>query len=147
MNNENNNKSSKNKVFLCSFCGIFIQVNLNNLRRHEKLHESPSALKIKCVAENCMATFQQKSDYYRHWNSKHKELMPDGLNYINEERKVHRRKCRTTTNDANSTTFSQPNDFLILNYLGLIQKTAANIKLPIPHCGPFFGKLEINQSI
>lgn len=116
----------KKKIFLCCICGIFIQSNLNNLLRHEKIHER-SSKKIKCCA--CSAAFIQKYDYYRHWNNKHKEIiMPDRLDYVEEQNRPYRRKV-SKKNDKTVPTSSRQTDFFLLNYLGLVDKKAINIQL------------------
>lgn len=92
MEKRNNNERKREKVFLCSFCGIFIKKNLNNLLRHERLHDS-SVKKIQCGMFKCEAKFQQKGDYYRHWQNKHANIqIPDGFIYVEEERKPYRKK-------------------------------------------------------
>lgn len=141
MEKKYNNEHKEEKVFLCSFCGIFIRKNLNNLLRHEQLHDS-SVKKIQCVMFRCESKFQQKCDYYRHWQIKHANIkMPDGFIYVDEGRKSYRKKIKRKA-DEKCVLSSRPNDFEILNHLGLIEKSAENIRLPKPCCEPFFGKLD-----
>lgn len=43
----------------------------------------------------CKAKFQQKGDYYRHWQNKHTNTkIPDGFIFVDEERKPYRKKFK-----------------------------------------------------
>lgn len=128
-------------VFLCSFCGARIKTNKNNLIRHEKSHKS-LVIKIKCAHKKCSSTFQQKSDYYKHWSRQHQHFeRPATLTYIEEEKKAYRRKLKDD-NEKIDESESRPNDFLILNYLGLVENNGKDIKLPLPQHGTYFGRLD-----
>lgn len=86
------------KVFLCSFCGITIKSNLNNLIRHEQLHK-PYVSKIQCAADNCELSFCNKGYYWTHWTQKHSEMtMPDILKHTSvarKQRKPYTRKAKS----------------------------------------------------
>lgn len=136
--------NTEKRVFLCSFCGAKITNNKANLERHEALHK-PTVQKIRCSAEECVATFKRKADYYRHWNTKHSNTnMPDGLKYVTEENTMYKLKYRNTqsnTSASNTTYTPKYNDFLVLNYLGLFENRTRNINLEYPIPDPSFGKM------
>lgn len=92
--------------------------------------------------KTCLATFQQKSDYYRHWRKKHNNMIiPDGFDYVEEEKKTCRRKIHRQKNEQ-TVELSRPNDFQVLDYLGLVETSAVNIQVLLNFGGPFFGKFE-----
>lgn len=137
-------KNQKN-FFWCSFCEAQIATNKANLIRHEKVHMA-EIQKIKCSAENCSITFKQKSDYYRHWSQKHGNLiMPDGLSYVTSTNRTYKRKY-PDSKVATDAFAHKSNDFLVLNYLGLVYGNGG-IKLnrSYSHPDPFFGEIVFNE--
>lgn len=127
-----NTKKCEKNIFLCSFCGLIIQSNLENLKKHEQLHQ-PILKKIKCAEKNCKKTFQSKSNYYAHWQRVHPNLvMPGKLIYINEENKtmkIRARKIQPAVGSKKSV---------------LAESNVICIDCTIKQClirEPFFGKL------
>lgn len=130
---------------MCSLCGAQIAKNKANLERHERIHK-PTTKKIKCSAENCISTFKQKSDYYRHWSRNHNnKIMPDRFDYVTEENLKYKLKY-TKTRVTSDTNANKCNDFQILNYLGLFENRGDSVKLNYPYPEPFFGKIVFNDS-
>lgn len=91
------------KEFLCCFCGVFIQSNFNNLKRHEEQHK-PHVSRIQCAAKDCGLTFCNKSYYWSHWTKNHSEMtMPDILiptSEVKKMRKPYVRKAIVTVGTA-----------------------------------------------
>lgn len=125
---------------MCCICGAIIKKNRANLDRHELIYDK-NKQSIKCVVAKCSSTFQNKNDYYAHWKRKHSGLdMPDGFNYVPTQTKSYRKKFQGVKYIEPSSDLPRPNDFLLLNYLGLIPK-GGDVHLILPRPGPFFGKL------
>lgn len=141
---KNLHSANGKKNFLCAVCGVKIYTNKSNLARHEQTHKT-EIQKISCGAEKCEATFKQKSDYFRHWHQKHSDMvMPDGLNYVNEKNIVYKRKYHDKFSSKN--TYSPKfNDFLVLNYLGLIENRRGSINLKYPQPDQSFGKMVFEE--
>lgn len=54
--------------FECFLCHSKFQSNTSNLRRHMKLRQ----IKVKCfTCLVCSKTYQNKSNFYKHWADKH----------------------------------------------------------------------------
>lgn len=124
------------KLFLCYYCGIFIKKNIANLKRHEKLHKV-SSIKIECAIESCKITFQNKSNYTRHWREKHPSMkLPDGLKFVEKEsksRKTIKNKCVNRKFAAELINGTPPAGLQFKRILDECQLRE-----------PFFGKLQWN---
>lgn len=122
------NKKRNTVFFLCAYCSIKIQSNINNLYRHEKSHKN-ELQKIKCSANNCESTFVNKNTYWLHWTRKHEDMvMPDILNYVivtNKEKPVKRSKIVASEIES---TFQKPNNFFLLNSLGLFENVDSSFE-------------------
>lgn len=120
--------------FLCCYCGIFIKKNRNNLKRHEKLH-GDYVKTIKCAAQNCEITFQNKSNYNIHWREQHaNKKMPDYLNFVDEKPKL---KKKTRSMNINR-------EFITTTPIA-VSPTEFQLETVIEQClmrEQFFGKLQ-----
>lgn len=137
---EKKEKKRKPVEFLCCKCGIFIQSNKNNLKRHEQSHEK-NVLKIKCAIENCVSTFVNKQNYYAHWQHKHNKIvMPDVLNRVIQPSKYSNKTKFKSSGVKQTFDNEQPTEFFVLNTLGLRHNFETKIKLPTLDSS--FGMLE-----
>lgn len=122
-------------TFLCCYCGKQINGKKFSLIRHEKIHQK-TIKKIKCAFETCESTFKEKSDYYRHWQKKHKHISVDRLLYIEEQPKPYRLK--KNTNIKKEVSSSNSNEICMLDYTPI---NKVDTKLQVPLAEPFFGEL------
>lgn len=101
----------------------------NNLERHEKVH-APNVKKVKCLAQCCDSTFANKSNYWIHWTTVHKNMkMPDKLEYVMVPKKPMKLLFQEEAEIAENYPFSKPTDFFVLNSLGLFHKHESKIVL------------------
>lgn len=133
-------------VFLCCYCGIKIKKNFANLKRHEKIHTNHQ--KVKCAAKTC-GKIVHKHHYWTHWKNQHKSIqMPDELNFVDimgHQPKANRNKEHETNESELRMAPEKPNNFYVLNCLGLIHKVETKIEHVFPHCftkDPSFGDLK-----
>lgn len=133
-------------VFLCCYCGIKIQKNFANLKRHEQIHTNHK--KVNCAAKTC-GKVMHRQHYWAHWEKQHKLIqMPDDLKFVDvmgHQPKGKRNNANETIEPKLKMTPEKPNNFYVLNALGLIHKVETKIENIFLHCfmkDPFFGDLK-----
>lgn len=130
---------NEEKLFLCSFCGLFIKKNRANLIRHENLHKTIVG-KILCSA--CESTFQNKTNYWNHWVKKHiGKIMPNTLNTVKEHTKYKTKYKERRKNQIISVEFDGKCPDFVMNVN--VEDTKFDINEIISQCymrDPFFGK-------
>lgn len=133
-------------VFLCCYCGALIQKNVYNLKRHEKIHTNHK--KVKCAATNCGKTMH-KDHYWMHWEKQHKSApMLDELKFVDvvgHQPKGIKKKSHETNESKFELAPESPNNFHLLNALGLTHKVETKFQSTIAACimkDPFFGDLK-----
>lgn len=133
-------------VFLCCYCGAKIKKNLANLKRHEKIHTTYK--KVKCAAINCEKIIHM-NHYWKHWEKQHKTIpMPDELKIVyvvGHQPKGYRKTSYEINQPMHVSAPEKPNNFYLLNVLGLTHKVETKYENTIAHYSmqnPFFGDLK-----
>lgn len=136
--------SNKNtRYFVCSYCGEKITKNIANLIRHENIHKTHK--KVKCSAANCGKIMHQYN-YRAHWGKQHKlTTMPTILNFVDvnghQPRRSKKKKSHEPKEIKAENFPDKPNNFYVLNALGLIHKVETKVQNLYFVSEPSFGEL------